>query len=132
MNRSRAGSFGVNLLPLLDVLLCTMGTLIVVLGVVNREARLHPNKRLSGKAAAAMARQQELTDAQEELELHIRQLMTAREKTIADLQTERVRLSGIEDSSRQMEDHLRELGAAGKQLQACDDPNSPREQLAQR
>ncbi len=31
----------VNLLPLLDVLLCTMGTLIVVLGVLNRLARNH-------------------------------------------------------------------------------------------
>ena len=29
----------VNLLPLLDVLLCTMGTLIVVLGVLNRLTR---------------------------------------------------------------------------------------------
>jgi hypothetical protein len=120
MSRSTAGSHGVNLLPLLDVLLCTMGTLIVVLGVVNREARLHPTKRLSGKAAAAAEQLQELTDAQEELELHIQQLLTAREKTLADLENARVRLSGIEDHSRQMEDQLRSLGAASTHLESAD------------
>jgi chromosome segregation ATPase len=120
MSRSTAGSHGVNLLPLLDVLLCTMGTLIVVLGVVNREARLHPLKRLSGKAAAAAEHLQELTDAQEELELHIQQLLTAREKTLADLENARVRLSGIEDHSRQMEDQLRSLGTASTQLESAD------------
>ncbi len=121
MSRSRAASHGVNLLPLLDVLLCTMGTLIVVLGVVNREARLHPTKHMSGKAAAVAAHNQELADAREDLELYIRQLSTAREKTLADLETARVRLSGIEDHSRQMEDQLRNLGAAGKQLESTDD-----------
>jgi hypothetical protein len=99
-------------MPLLDVLLCTMGTLIVILGVINREARLHPAKRLPGKAAD----QQQMVEAHDDLQLRIEQLTTARDKTQADLQNSRTRLSGIEDSSRRLEDQLASLVAAAKQL----------------
>ncbi|HZZ29790.1 MAG TPA: hypothetical protein VFE46_17475 [Pirellulales bacterium] len=133
MRRSTAaGTHGVNLMPLLDVLLCTMGTLIVILGVINREARLHPAKRVPGKAAQ---QQQELIDAKEDIQLRIDELTTARKKTLADVEASRQKLAGIEDSSRQMEDQLQSLVAAGKQLKASasDDPQRDllRSKLAQ-
>jgi chemotaxis regulatin CheY-phosphate phosphatase CheZ len=116
-------------MPLLDVLLCTMGTLIVILGVLNREARYHPAKRLPGKAANA-AKAEELKNAQEDLQLVVDQLNTAHEKTLVDLQNSRARLSGIEDSSRQLEDKFHSLESAVKQIEAGDDADSAkRDQL---
>ncbi len=115
MSRSR-GSHVVNLMPLLDVLLCTMGTLIVILGVINREARFHPAKKTPG--AVSQAKRQELIEAHEDLQLRIEQVTTAREKTLADLETSRVRLSGIEDHSRQLDDQLHNLTNALDQLQS--------------
>ena len=115
MSRSR-GSHIVNLMPLLDVLLCTMGTLIVILGVINREARFHPAKKAPG--TVAQSKQKELIEAREDLQLRIEQVTTAREKTIADLEQSRVRLSGIEDHSRQLADRLRGLKATLDQFQS--------------
>ena len=115
MSRSR-GSHIVNLMPLLDVLLCTMGTLIVILGVINREARFHPAKKTPG--AVSQAKRQELNEAREDLQLRIEQVTTARKKTLADLETSRVRLSGIEDHSRQLSNQLHNLTNALDQLQS--------------
>src|SRR5215471_16775512 len=98
MSRS-AGGHAVNLMPLLDVLLCTMGTLIVILGVINREARLHPAKRMAGSPAA---KAEETTTAREDMELRVSQLTDARDKTREDLQQARTKLSGIEEHSRQL------------------------------
>src|SRR5215470_11134121 len=106
MSRAAAGAPGVNLMPLLDVLLCTMGTLIVILGVINREARLHPAKRLHGKAAQE---QEQMIEAHEDLQLRIEQLKGSKEKTLADLNTSRTKLAGIEDSKRKLEDQLQSL-----------------------
>ncbi len=122
MSRAAAGTHGVNLMPLLDVLLCTMGTLIVILGVINREAPLHPSKRLPGQTAA---QQQQLVEAREDLELRIQQLNAAKEKTLADLNTSRTRLAGIEASSRELEDRLAALTAAAKQLPGADASDDP-------
>ncbi len=96
----------VNLLPLLDVLLCTMGTLIVVLGVLNRLARNH----------SVDAQREQLAIAKEQVTLRIEQLTTARQKTISDLDAARRRLSGIEDHSRQLADKLKTLSTAARQL----------------
>ncbi len=123
MSRAAAGTHGVNLMPLLDVLLCTMGTLIVILGVINREARLHPAKRLPGKTTAQQ--QEQLVEAREDLQLRIQELNTAKEKTVADLNTSRTRLAGIEASSRELEDRLAALTAAAKQLPGADASDDP-------
>lgn len=120
MSRAAAGAPGVNLMPLLDVLLCTMGTLIVILGVINREARLHPSKRLHGKAAQE---QQQMIEAHEDLELRIEQLKGSKEKTLADLNTNRTRLAGIEDSKRKLEDQLQSLIDAAKKLPNANSSN---------
>ena len=133
MSRASAGVHGVNLMPLLDVLLCTMGTLIVILGVINREARLHPAKRVPGKAAAE---QQQIAEAQEDLQLRLQQLTTAKEKTLADLNTSRTKLAGIEESSRELADRLKSLTDAAKQITDSNSSSDPavaqlRSQLAQ-
>jgi hypothetical protein len=98
----------VNLLPLLDVLLCTMGTLIVVLGVLNRLARTRTDSEQ--REAATIAREQ--------ITLQIEQLTTAREKTLADLETERRRLAGIEDHRRRLTDRLKDLTAMAASVTA--------------
>ena len=52
------------------------------------------------------------------MQLRIEQVTTARKKTLADLETSRVRLSGIEDHSRQLSDQLHNLTNALDQLQS--------------
>ena len=116
MSRSTAGP-GVNLMPLLDVLLCTMGTLIIILGIINREARLHPAKRLPGTPAEVSKAGAALADARDDLQYRIDQLAKSREQTIKELNDKRVHLADVEQSARQLEDQLNRLSDAAKQLQ---------------
>jgi len=113
MSRPQAGNPGVNLMPLLDVLLCTMGTLIIVLGIIYREARLHPAKRVPGAASAST---QELVDAKDDLEFRVEGLTKARDACRAELENKRAKLANIEDHWRRMEDQLLVLRDAAKQL----------------
>src|SRR5205814_10456819 len=113
MSRRQAGNPGVNLMPLLDVLLCTMGTLIIVLGIIYREARLHPAKRTPGAVSAST---QELVDAKDDLEFRVDGLTTARDKCRAELEGKRAKLADIEDHWRRMEDQLLALRDAARQL----------------
>jgi hypothetical protein len=113
MSRPQAGHPGVNLMPLLDVLLCTMGTLIIVLGIIYREARLHPAKRTPGAVSAST---QELVDAKDDLEFRVDGLAAARDKCRAELEDKRAKLADVEDHWRRMEDQLLALRDAAKQL----------------
>ena len=109
----------VNLLPLLDVLLCTMGTLIVVLGVLNRLTRTHSVNQAREDRAIA----------KEQITLRIEQLSASREKTIADLDMARRQLSGVEDHSRQLADKLKTLAAAAQELSSNKPEDDKREAL---
>ncbi|MCC7083692.1 MAG: hypothetical protein IT427_01650 [Pirellulales bacterium] len=126
MKRPHRASPHVNLLPLLDVLLCTMGTLIVVLGVLNQRPKTStPDSsgriRLSATAAERAAEEEGFSIACEQLQLRIDQLAKAREKTAAELETARQRLSHIEDHSRQIRTRIEDLQLATRQLP---DPDS--------
>src|SRR5262245_13519159 len=113
MSRPQAGNPGVNLMPLLDVLLCTMGTLIIVLGIIYREARLHPAKCTPGAASTST---QQLVDVKDDLEFRVDGLTAARDKCRMELEDKRAKLANIEDHWRRMEDQLLALRDATKQL----------------
>ncbi|NQU23490.1 MAG: hypothetical protein HQ567_19595 [Candidatus Nealsonbacteria bacterium] len=100
----------VSLLPFLAVLICTMGTLILLLVVVAREARVQAEevartKAISNEAEAA-ERQEELQDNVEMAQWRIEQLQASRKATEGDLAEERLKLGHIEDDYRRLRAEL--------------------------
>ena len=111
---------GISLFPFLAVLLCTMGALIVVLVVLNRQSRLRATEASAAEVAAgresAAATQSDAQDRRDTLAWQIDHLRVSRDKTQTDLDRERLRLSGVEEHRRQLEARLRELQRAAAQL----------------
>jgi hypothetical protein len=121
----RSAAPGISLFPFLAVLLCTMGALIVVLVVLNRQTRLaaaaSSAAEVEARRAAAAATQSDAEEARDTLVWQIGHLRTSRDKTQADLDRQRLRLSGVEEYRRQLEQRLRELQQAAARL---DDPQA--------
>ncbi|MEX2138662.1 MAG: hypothetical protein WD894_05335 [Pirellulales bacterium] len=111
---------GISLFPFLAVLLCTMGALIVVLVVLNRQSRLKAEVLSSAEAetrrASTAATRSDAEDHRDTLVWQIGHLRISREKTQLDLDRERLRLSGVEEHRRELETRLRELQRAAAQL----------------
>ena len=113
MRRPTVSAAGISLFPFMAVLLCTMGALIVVLVVLNRQARVEAatetaNHAVSQTAAVAVDLQ-EASMTRETIAWRLQHLATSREKTQVDLDHERLRLSGIEEHIRSLEKQLGEL-----------------------
>lgn len=116
MSRSRpADGPTVSLFPFLAVLLCTMGSLLVLLVLFSRSARVADQ---GADEAAARQRQEELELARDELVWRVKQLQDVRERTAADLARERLRLAGAEDDSRRLADELADLERVAAALDA--------------
>lgn len=111
----KSGSAGVSLFPFLAVLLCTMGALIVVLVVIARQARQQLDQ--DDAPVADAAQQKEWETKQADLEWRIEQLRTARESTLAQLETQRQELSHLEDHARRLRGQLEELDNARQELE---------------
>ena len=125
---------GISLFPFLAVLLCTMGALIVVLVVLNRQSRL---KAVASSAAdrqmqraALAAVQTGAAERRDALSWQIEHLRVSREKTQADLDRERRRLSGVEEHRRQLESRLRDLQRTAATLADVQSTSSDRPDLA--
>jgi hypothetical protein len=107
---------GISLFPFLAVLLCTMGALIVVLVVLNRQSRLQAVAMSSASAdlrrASAEEAKRELKIRREMAEWRLQHLRESRQKTQIDLDQERLRLSGVEEHRRQLEAQLKKLQRA--------------------
>lgn len=110
---ARRNAGGVTLFPFLAVLLCTMGTLILVLVVITRQARL---QALQAAAPAADPNHDDARTRLEDLEWRIARLHESRDKTAAQLADQRRELSHLEDHARRLRDNLAELEAAHDQL----------------
>jgi hypothetical protein len=108
----------VSLFPFLAVLLCTMGSLLVLLVLFSRSAR--EGDRAAAEAAAAVARHhaEERGLLRDELAWRLEQLQAVRERTAADLARERLRLAGAEDDSRRLADELADLERVATALAA--------------
>lgn len=117
-SRRRNGSEGpVSLFPFLAVLICTMGSLILLLVVIARQARLqasegplpdHEELRAEIDRELAMAR------------LQAAQYDASREATNTDLENARLKLGQIEDHSGELRRQLAALQAAWAQLDELD------------
>jgi hypothetical protein len=112
----------ISLFPFLAVLLCTMGALVVVLVVLNRQSRLRAAAE-SAADAMALGRSAEEERAmaelrRDEIAWQLAHLRTSRDLTQEDLNQERLKLSGVEQHRRQLQSKLEELARAAKQLEA--------------
>jgi hypothetical protein len=106
---------GISLFPFLAVLLCTMGALIVVLVVLNRQSRIEATTQAAAQNDSASAGDAELR--RDTLAWELSHLEISREKTQSDLNAERLRLSGVEEHRRQLEAQLAELMRAASELE---------------
>lgn len=96
----------ISLFPFLAVLLCTMGSLLVLLVLFSRSAA-----RVDAAATEEARRQQEdeLTQARDELAWRLEQLQAIRSVTADDLSRARMQLAGAEDDARKLDDELAAL-----------------------
>ena len=118
MRRSSPAIPALPLFPFQAVLCATMGALILVLVVVNRNSR-------SSAATPTVAEAQpagESDDARaerESVQWRIEQLQQSREKTAEQLADDRLRLSGAEEHLRQMREQWQHLVATAEQLKVA-------------
>jgi len=123
MSRSRAQSGPtISLFPFLAVLLCTMGSLLVVLVIFSRSAKLAgiaaAEKARVAAAAAAAGERQELELAREELGWRIDHVRSMRDRTADDLAKARMQLAGTEENARQLADELDALARVVEALES--------------
>jgi hypothetical protein len=101
------------------VLLCTMGALIVVLVVLNRQGRVEASTRAAAtKGTMPDSDANEAAMVRDTIAWRLEHLMISREKTQADLDRERLRLSGIEEHIRSLDARL---GVLRQSLAELDD-----------
>ncbi|MFO0902089.1 MAG: hypothetical protein U0939_03765 [Pirellulales bacterium] len=145
----RRTSTGMALFPFLAVLICTMGSLIVLLVLVLQQSRVQAsvatadardaatttNAAVSGRTAkpdaAAEQQSQELVQAKEDLEWRREMLATQREEQLENLSRMRKELSHLEDHVRRLEDQWKKLAEQAKQLQKMTDDKSDQSKATQ-
>jgi hypothetical protein len=99
----------VQLFPFLAVLICTMGTLIVLLVVFVQQAKVHAShvaQERREEAIQASHEQEELLQEQETHEWRLEILKTQKEEIAKQLAGERLKLSHVEDHYRRVRDEL--------------------------
>ena len=123
MSRARAQSGPtISLFPFLAVLLCTMGSLLVVLVIFSRSAKQSAaaaaeQARAAAEAAATAARE-ELELARDELGWRIEQVRGIRDRSAEDLAKARMQLAGTEEQARQLADEIDALARLAEALEA--------------
>lgn len=116
MSRLRAQSGPtISLFPFLAVLLCTMGSLLVLLVIFSRSAQ---QADTAAATAAAEAAAEELILAREELAWRIEQLEGVKSRTEEDLARVRMQLAGIEENARALSDEFDALEQTAAALEA--------------
>jgi uncharacterized protein YoxC len=92
-----------SLFPFLAVLVCTMGTLILLLALVTRDAKKQAKISATAKAEAAAQAAVEVRDWQRD------QLLAIRQKQTEDLERRRSQLAHVEDHLQRLDQELRAL-----------------------
>ncbi|MCL2347020.1 MAG: hypothetical protein FWC50_02035 [Planctomycetaceae bacterium] len=85
----------VSLFPFLAVLICTTGTLILLLVIITRNSRTEANGRQEAKAKEMIAQLQTEADS---AEIMTQDLAVSKEQTIADIEDQRAKLAVLENS----------------------------------
>lgn len=105
----------ISLFPFLAVLLCTMGSLLVLLVLFSRSAQ---HGESAEEARIRAEEEQELELARDDLAWRREQLAGVRARTADDLATARLQLAGVEEHSRGLQDELEKLVRTAQALDA--------------
>jgi hypothetical protein len=127
---------GVALFPFLAVLICTMGSLIVLLVMVVQQARAGAHTQAQQAQAVDPEQVRQLKEQEEDLQWQADMLQQQREAFAQDLNSKRLELSHLEDHIRQLEDGARKLIAEVEALRKSGkgrlaDSESAQQQLAE-
>ena len=129
MSRLRAQTGpAISLFPFLAVLLCTMGSLLVLLVIFSRSAQ---NADTAAAATATAAAAEELLLAREELAWRIDQLAGVKARTEDDLARVRMQLAGIEEHARWLADEFDALEQTAAALEAGAEEPADGESIAE-
>lgn len=109
--RPTSANTGVSLFPFLAVLLCTMGSLVLLLMLIasQTKAQAEAEKALAAKPKIDT---EAIRRREEDLQWKIDQLSKSREKTLADVAEHRAQLSHLEEHASRLRKQLAELEAA--------------------
>jgi len=115
----------ISLFPFLAVLLCTMGSLLVLLVLFSNSAQ---QADTAAEVAAARQHEEVLELARDELAWRLDQLRGVRERTAEELARVRLQLAGIEADGRGLADEFEQLEQTAAALaepgEADDDPQA--------
>ncbi len=103
MSRRRRVELAPMLFPFLDVLVCTMGTLILLLPLVTKKVSEHV------QTAAEAEVHKELAVAEEDADWRAEQLLKIREKQTQELERRRGQLAHVEEHLQRLDKQLRKL-----------------------
>ena len=136
MSRRRRQSLSPTLFPFLAVLVCTLGTLILLLALVAQKANQdaqHLAEESAQQAAAQQAVAEEsanslptlesLQDSLQEEAFRLEQLVAARDQQTADLEHRRNQLANVEDHLRRISERLKAISNALES--AADEASAP-------
>jgi hypothetical protein len=114
--RVRKQVVSIALFPFLAVLICTMGTLVVLLMLLVQQAKVEAETAIAEQAAAPSPEQREQQLALEDAQWRKEVLEKQRQEKQQELADRRLALSHIEDHIRRLEDSARALVARLKEL----------------
>ncbi|MHB8902678.1 MAG: hypothetical protein ACYC6Y_28295 [Thermoguttaceae bacterium] len=117
-----------SLFPFLAVLICTMGSLVLLLVVIARQARL---QALEPRHPASDAIRKEIQEELATARLLTDQFDGSREATLSDLEESRFKLGQIEDHTGELRRQLTSLESAWKQLDDLEAGKRSTEQAAE-
>lgn len=106
----------ISLFPFLAVLLCMMGSLLVLLIIVSQRAQAAALEEQAAHNAPSPAEEKQTAEQAEQLKAHLAALSQAREKLSQRMTSDRQVLSHLEDHARRLRDDVDRLRAEAKLL----------------
>ena len=122
---TRTSSGGSTLFPFLAVLLCTMGSLIVLLVVIGHQGRARAAQRMAAESAEL---EEKVVDEVEMSGWRVEQLKQSRDKTAAQLTEMRLHLSHLEDHIRRLREKQSGLFDEWEKLKGFDASQASRKE----
>ena len=106
----------VSLFPFLAVLLCTIGSLLLLLVVIARQSRSDAEQAIAQAKAKPAVDMAEVERQREDLDWQVEQLNASRDRTVEVLAQQRSHLSHLEEHSQRLRAEIKEWENAERQL----------------
>jgi hypothetical protein len=115
--RIQSDGSSVSLFPFLAVLLCTMGSLIVILVVLTKQVRATVEMPKAPVAVVDDGTAKKVAEESENLQWQIETLEQSLTTTAEQLQNDRLKLSNVEDAISRLSEKIAQLDLAAKELE---------------